>query len=120
MVCDEIAVARTSAPLEIAAALVKLRRITSTRMGYEPDSGNVVAASGFVPDDSPGFEQRVRRLLAFADALPTPARAETLSQTPKGAALIVTAAFATTLVAAVLLAPLAVHRVAESIIHFSS
>jgi Zn-dependent protease with chaperone function len=111
MVCDEVAVARTLAPLEIAEALVKLRRKASASVA---SLGSV--ASGFVSDDAQSFEQRVRRLIAFADAPPSEARARSLSQTPRVEALFVAALFTTTLLAISILAPLAVHHAAESII----
>jgi hypothetical protein len=113
MVCDEVAAARTSAPLEIAHALVKVRRQTLASTGYAPQSA---AASGFVPDDVPSFQRRVRRLIAFSDAPPTVARAVVLSKRPKGTVLLLSALFAATLVIATTLAPLAVHRMAESLI----
>jgi hypothetical protein len=36
----------------------------------------VAAASGFVPDDLPGFQRHVRRLIAFSDAPPAPDEVE--------------------------------------------
>lgn len=113
MVCDEVAAARTSAPLEIADALVKVRRQTLIPSGY---MSRVAAASGFVPDDLPSFQRRVRRLIAFSDAPPAPSRAAALSKRPEGTVLLFSALFAATLVIATTLAPLAVHRVAESLI----
>jgi len=61
IVCDEVASARTAAPLEIAEALVKLRRQTAPVMTYSP-----TGASSFVPQDLPSFELRVHRLLALS------------------------------------------------------
>ena len=116
LVCDEVAVARTSAPLEIAEALVKLRRRTLAMTGYSPGPGGLVASSGFVSGDAPGFERRVRRLIAFSDAPPSPARAVSLSQTPKRTVITLVALFTITLVAVTTFAPLAVHRVVESFI----
>jgi Zn-dependent protease with chaperone function len=116
LVCDEVAAAQTSALLEIADALVKLRRRTLAMAGHSPESDGLVAASGFVSGDAPGFERRVRRLIAFADALPSRAHALALSQTPRRAALALVSFFFITLVAAMAFAPLAVHRVVESFI----
>jgi len=48
----------------------------------------VAAASGFVPDDLPGFQRHVRRLIAFSDAPPAPARAVVLSKRSKGTVLL--------------------------------
>jgi Zn-dependent protease with chaperone function len=111
MVCDEVAVARTLSPLEIAEALVKLKRNANVTAPLSS-----AAASAFIHDDAQVFEMRVRRLIAFDDALPTESRATALSQAPRAEALLITALFATTLVAVSALAPMAVHRAAESII----
>src|SRR5215207_544743 len=75
LICDEVAAARTSAPLEIADALVKLRRCALAMTGHAPRPDGLAAASGFVNGDAPGFERRVRRLIAFSDAPPSGARA---------------------------------------------
>ena len=108
MVCDEVAAARTLAPLEIAEALVKLRRRTLTPACAPAN----VCTSGFIPEDSPGFERRVCRVLALTDIPPNAARANALSQSHKVEAFFVAAVFAATLT------PLAVHRTAESLIQF--
>lgn len=113
MVCDEVAVARTLSPLEIADALVKLRR---TAKVSAPSAPFGTAASAFMTEDAQTFETRVRRLIAFDDALPTESRAATLSQTPRAEALLIMVLFPTTLAAVSALAPMAVHRAAESII----
>jgi Zn-dependent protease with chaperone function len=113
LVCDEVAAARTSAPLEIADALVKLRRRAFLVSG---DSAGLAAASGFVNGEAPGFERRVRRLIAFSDAPPSSVRARDLSQTPKRAVVTLISLFIVTLVAVTAVAPLAVHRAVESFI----
>ena len=77
-----------------------------------------VCTSGFIPEDSPGFERRVCRVLALTDIPPNAARANALSQSHKVEALFVAAVFAVTLIAVTALAPLAVHRTAESLIQF--
>lgn len=117
MVCDEVAVARTLSPLEIAEALVKLRR-TANLSAASASPGSV--ASAFMTEDGQTFEKRVRRLVAFEDALPTEAQATALSQTPRTEALFIAALFPTTLLAVSTLAPMAVHRAAESIIRLFS
>lgn len=114
MVCDEVAVAHTSSPLEIADAIVKLRRQSLTPVGFAPAAGS--AASGFVPDDPQVLELRVNRLIAFTDVLPDPARAIILSQSCKGEAFLVAVVFAATMSAVFMFAPLIVHRAAESLI----
>jgi Zn-dependent protease with chaperone function len=113
MVCDEVAVARTLSPLEIAQALVKLRRTANVSAPAAPLGS---AASAFMTEDAQAFETRVRRLIAFDDALPTESRAVALSQTPRAEAFLIMALFPATLVAVSSLAPMAVHRAAESII----
>jgi Zn-dependent protease with chaperone function len=110
LVCDEVAAARTSAPLEIAQALVRVRRA-----GASLAAGSL-AASGFMPDGAKGFERRVRRLVSFADCLPSPARSDALARPPRVGALATAVLFALTLLTVTALAPLAVHRVAESVI----
>jgi Zn-dependent protease with chaperone function len=116
LVCDEVAVARTSAPLEIAEALVKLRRRTLAVAGYSPECDIAVASSGFVNNDSPGFQRRVRRLIAFSDAIPSLSRAITLTQTPKRTTITLASLFVLTLASMTTFAPLTVHRMVESVI----
>jgi Zn-dependent protease with chaperone function len=111
LLCDEIAAARTSAPLDIAEALVKLRRRTQA-LGTRPALG--VPASRFIPDDDRSVERRVRRLVAFADAAPRPAP---VAAPPRAAtALAVASLFALSLVGLGTWAPLAAHAVAESVL----
>ena len=111
MVCDEVAAAYTSAPLEIAEALVKLRRETLLPPGYV---GGL--ASSFIPEDTPSFERRVRRVVSLADTLPTPEEVSTHSRLRRGEALLLFVVFAGTFAALSLLSPLAVHEAAESLI----
>jgi Zn-dependent protease with chaperone function len=115
LICDEVAAARTSTPLAIADALVKLRRQTLVPAGHV--SSEAAASSSFVPEDAPSFERRVRRLISFADLTPTPAHAAHLARAGKGTAALTAAALTCALLAVSLFAPLAVHRAAESIIH---
>jgi len=114
LVCDEVAAGRTSEPLEIAQALVRVRRA-----GASLAAGSV-AASGFTPDGARGFERRVRRLVSFADYLPSSAHTEALARAPRAVALATAAVFALTLVAALALTPLTVHRAVESFIKLLS
>lgn len=111
LVCDEIAAARGSPPLDIAEALVKLRRRTQHTM-TRPELP--VPASRFVPDDDRSVERRVRRLLAFADTRP-PA---VLSPAGRrvAPALALSALFLMGLALVGSSAPLAVHAAAESIL----
>jgi Zn-dependent protease with chaperone function len=111
LLCDEIAAVRSSAPLDIAEALVKLRRCTQRAMARPALAAQ---ASHFVPDDERSVERRVRHLLAFADAtsLPIPAPAP-----PRAAPLLALAAlFSLSLAALGASAPLAIHAAAESVL----
>ena len=112
LVCDEIAAARTRAPLEIAGALVKVRRLTL------PGAGLAVASvNEFLPATAASFEYRVRRLVAFDGALPPARLADALARGPVREVAALAAAFATMLALALAVAPLAVHGAVEAIIH---
>jgi Zn-dependent protease with chaperone function len=114
LVCDEIAAGRTSAPLEIAGALVKVRRLTLAGTG----AGLACAtAAEFLPTASESFDYRVRRLVAFEDALPTAELTAELARGPAREVVALAAAFALALGLALTFAPLAVHRAVEALIH---
>ncbi len=114
LVCDEIAAARTRAPLDIAGALVKVRRLTIAG----PGAGlAVAAATEFLPATSASFEYRVRRLVAFDDAPPATRLVDALARGPVREVGAATAVFALTLSATLAVAPLAVHRAVEALIH---
>ncbi|HEX8352852.1 MAG TPA: M56 family metallopeptidase [Pyrinomonadaceae bacterium] len=115
MVCDEVAAARTAEPLEIADALVRVRRA-----GAWLSAGPLVAASGFMPDGVKGFERRVHRLVSLADSLPSPERSELLARPPRAGAAAFALLFTLTLLSVSVLAPLAVHRATESFIQLLS
>lgn len=115
LICDEVAAARTEEPLEIADALVRVRRA-----GASLSAGPLVAASGFLPDGAKGFERRVHRLVSLADSLPSPERTETLARPPRAGAVAFALLFTLTLLTVSALAPLAVHRAAESFIKLLS
>ena len=112
LVCDEIAAARTRAPLDIAGALVKVRRMTLPSPGL-----SVAPATEFLPATATSFEYRVRRLIDFHEAPPRPSVADALARGPARTAAAVTAAFAATLAVALATAPLAVHAAVEALIH---
>ena len=114
MVCDEVAAARTRLPLDIAGALIKLRRQTSPRPKGAPVK---LSSSAFVPDGSRSFERRVRRLIGFADGVPGPEQAALMSIPRRGRLALIAAVFTTALLAIPLLAPLAVHHAAEALIN---
>jgi Zn-dependent protease with chaperone function len=113
MVCDEVAAARTAAPLEIAGALVKLRRLTLNVGGAAPSAP---LASSFFPDAASGFERRVRRVVALAETPPDAIRVQALAKSPAGEALSLAVSFAVTLLLLIAVTPLAVHEVVEAVI----
>jgi Zn-dependent protease with chaperone function len=108
ILCDDVAVSSTSAPLEIAEALVKLRR------QQPPTSAPAEAAlmSGFVSNRSDHFERRVQRLIQHVDGA--------VAVSPEPNAVVRAAIFAilvaATLAVLTVFSPLAVHHAAESLI----
>lgn len=114
MVCDEVATARTSAPLDIADALVKLRRQTLNPVAC---ASTAVSASGFSSENELNFERRVHRLVRLADAPPDTTRAVALSRSASGNnAIFVLTLFASSILLFTLIEPLAVHTAAEVLI----
>ncbi|MBI3650264.1 MAG: M48 family metalloprotease [Acidobacteria bacterium] len=115
MVCDEVATARTAAPLDIADALIKLRR--NTAPASSPTMRNP-STSAFIPDEMQTVERRVYRLLAFAEAIPALDQVAAMSMLRKSSAFLLAALFISTLLVFTLLFPLAVHQAAETLIRF--
>lgn len=112
LVCDEIAAAATKEPLEIASALVKVRRkIPSFEM-------NPALMSGFMPEETLSIEPRVKRLVNLTDNLPTSEQNVKLTGKPVFEAVALAALFTGSLVAIMFLAPLIVHQTAETVIGF--
>lgn len=109
LLCDEVAAARTALPLDIAGALVKLRRKAVTPAP--------AMASGFFPLHVSGLERRVQRLLDFSDALPALARTVALSRPHVHKPLLVAMLSFLALLTVSLAAPLAVHKATEALIH---
>ena len=114
LVCDEIAAARTRAPLEIAGALVKVRRLTLAVPGAGP---SLAAATAFMPATASSFEHRVRRLVALDDVPPAASLVAALARGPVREVAGSAAAFAATLATTLAVAPFAVHRAIEALIH---
>jgi Zn-dependent protease with chaperone function len=110
LVCDEIAAARSCAPLDIAEALVKLRRRT---YGALARPTLVLPASRFVPDDHRSVERRVRRLLAFTEGTILSAPAVPPHPAP---ALVLVTLFVSSLAVFASAAPFAIHAAAESLL----
>jgi Zn-dependent protease with chaperone function len=107
LVCDEIAASRTCAPLDIAEALVALRRATAPTAAMWP-----LAVASFVPDDRGAVARRVGRLLQLADKLPVAAPPSVCSSLRLGAATA--AIFSASLVVLAASSPFAVHAAVES------
>ena len=112
LVCDEIAAGATGQPLEIASALVKVRR---TFPAFE---ANPALTSGFLSDDAPSIEPRVKRLVKLADQVPSAQMSRKLAGKPFFEAFSLAALFAGSLAAILSLAPLIVHQTAETLIGF--
>jgi Zn-dependent protease with chaperone function len=114
-ICDEAAVASTCAPLELAEALVKLRR--QTIVGYaasEPTATNAII-SGFVSGNSLTFEYRVGRLLSLLDSsTPRPLESRRRYATKLGAIFLTTSLL--TLLGISAFAPLSIHHAVEALI----
>lgn len=101
--CDEVAASRTKAPLDIASALVKLRR----RSARTP-----VTSSSFIAEDRSSFHARVSRLIDAegGDSLTTGVG----SQPP--VAMAFSLLFVVSLFVSTYFFPLAFHRTVESVI----
>ena len=104
--CDEVAVSRTKAPLDIASALVKLRRQTSP---------TPVGASSFIAEDVSSFHSRVSRLIDSVDG-----DASRYSPPDHRRRIWSSLAFGIVFIGSLLIStyffPLAFHRAAESLI----
>jgi len=114
MICDEVAAVRTSEPLEIAEALVKLRRHTMANQITAAPLATHSIASSFVSASALTFQRRVDRLLALVD-VPASSSGEKPSSLPI-TALVVLALSMVTLWASLVFAPLSVHHAAEALI----
>ncbi len=117
MICDEVAAARTSQPIEIAEALIKLRRQTLVGPIVCEPMATPAIASSFYSDTALTFQRRVERLIALVDA-PVSRPASEVSSYAISASLFVAGllALSTTL----LLEPLAIHHATETLIRMLS
>lgn len=107
MVCDEIAARRTAAPVELAGALVRVKRLTLAAPQLR------AAGSGFFGNDEQDFEHRVTRVLALSNEAESGA-ADYMSRSCAQMAMVVGAIFALSLIALLVVSPLAVHRAIEA------
>lgn len=64
ILCDEIAAKRTNSPVDIASALVKLKRVANSRGAWfvQPTE------SAFFGEDNSNFEKRVERVLSITES----------------------------------------------------
>ena len=111
MVCDEVAARQTSAPVEVAGALVRLRRLTIARPFKTQQ-----AQLGFLAGGGDVFERRVTRVLSLSAEAETTFTAR-LSRSPLRATLFLGSTFALTLGLLFVISPLAIHRLVESLLH---
>ena len=116
LICDEVAAARTEAPLDIADALVKMQRQNPHFVGF---TATAAAASEF-NGGAQEFKWRVCRLISIADTLPASARVDAMSQMSWVGPLAVLSVFTTTLIGTSVFAPYAVHSVVEALIRLIS
>jgi Zn-dependent protease with chaperone function len=106
MVCDEVAAQRTSAPVEVAGALVRLKRLSLVRLPRE----RALFQSSFQGERSDSFDRRVTRVLSLPER---PNESEILSRSWVRAVAAVSAVFMMTLATVFIVSPLAIHRVLE-------
>ena len=111
MVCDEVAVRRSASPIDLAGALVRLKRLTLAAGPRAPR----FSGSGFLDDEPESFERRVTRALSLEEEL-SRADAESLSRSCVRTAFVVGTLFALSLIALFFTAPLAIHRIVESVL----
>lgn len=112
LVCDEVAAGTTGEPLEIAAALVKVRR------RFPIQNLSSCLTSGFMTEEESSVELRVKRLLWLDDVLPSAGESAKLAHKPFLEVVSVAALFAVSLFVIMFLAPLQVHRSAEVFIEY--
>ena len=110
LVCDEVAARATRAPLDLAAALVSIRRSTLAGPPLVPVA--MPGISALEPRDSASFERRVRRLLALCEGRLDHQSGLARSFWPLARLGLVM--FALTIGAVALCAPLATHHAIEA------
>lgn len=111
MICDEVAARHTKAPIEIAGALVRLKRLALAPMVRVSQP----TASDFFGEEGEGFEWRVARILSLADEPGTGGTAD-LSCSWAGPVAAGIAGFVLSLVTLFLVSPLAIHRAVEAVL----
>jgi Zn-dependent protease with chaperone function len=114
LVCDEIAARATRAPLDLASALVSIRRSTVARPSRP--LADALVTSALAPHGQTGFEQRVRRLVALSETTLDDRARLTRSFWPLASLGLL--AFGVTVGAVTLCAPLATHHAIEACLRF--
>jgi hypothetical protein len=104
--CDEVAASRTSAPLDIASALVKLRR-------QSPRAP--LLTSSFAADDASSFYSRVTRLIQYGEGPRLPHVFDAAAKQFRSFAILA-GVFLTSLVICTYFSPIGFHRAAESLL----
>ena len=115
ILCDEVAAQRTSEPLEIAEALVKLRRQTMIAGATSELAPTQAVASSFVSNSALTFERRVSRLLTLVDSPVSTSHIASHSNARR-TGIFLLAFGVVTLSAMLLFAPLSVHHATEALI----
>jgi Zn-dependent protease with chaperone function len=114
MVCDEVAARRTNSPLDVAGALVRIKRLS---LAATPRRSQT-AESRFFSEKTSVFEHRITRILSLNER-PLRGEVTALSRSWVRAAAFIASAFVLTLVTLFFLSPLAAHRLVEFLLHAS-
>jgi Zn-dependent protease with chaperone function len=114
MICDEVSARRTHSAVELAGALVRLKRLTLASIPFSETARQPIG-SGFFGNGKDDFERRVTRVLALAEES-TAVESCNLARSCLRTASLTLAVFALSLGALFVLSPLAVHEVIETII----
>ncbi|MBX7224335.1 MAG: M56 family metallopeptidase [Blastocatellia bacterium] len=110
MVCDEAAAGWTH-PLDVAEALVKIKRLAGRPLGRAP-----IVHSAFFGENTQALEDRIRHLVGLLD-LPKPTPRTQLLKSWTGTAWWLSAAGGILLLAVFAVAPLSIHRLLEQFLH---
>lgn len=111
MLCDEIAAQRTNSSLDIASALVKLKRIANRRGLWITQP----TESGFFGEDNCNFEHRVERILSIPENSSVN-KAEQLQQSWLKPIALISVSYVISFILLFNVAPLAVHQLLEIIL----
>jgi len=109
ILCDEIAAKRTNSPVDIASALVKLKRVANSRGAWfvQPTE------SAFFGEDNSDFEKRVERVLSITESS-LGSSVNHLNQPLDKPLTIIGVSYVLSLVLLFSIDPLAVHHMLET------